>query len=324
MLRQLERQRHARARELEEVGPQQRADVDVAERRRHLLVDDPHHLLGRDAVGRHRGDERAGAGADVDVELVDGAVDREQVERAQGADLVDAAGEAAAAEHERRLGAPRAALALRGRGAPLLARLEVDDLAHAVTDQYGRRDSPLQLVFYGPAACVSTCSPRLAGRRARRPAGRRRPGDSTPPCRRSSRARCATRAASPAPTSRPRHRRTLFAAARRAPCPRLGREALHDVDRAAALRARRHAAHRGRRARLPRPRRRLARRPLPARRRRPDARPRASAPRRRGRRGRDHARRRLGARRRVALRPLRGASTPAAPTTATSAACSAR
>ena len=46
------------------------------------------------------GDEGAGAGADVDVEVVDGAVDREQVEGAQGADLVDAAGEAAAAEHQ--------------------------------------------------------------------------------------------------------------------------------------------------------------------------------------------------------------------------------
>ena len=56
-----------------------------------LLVDDPHHLLGRHAVGGQRGDERARGRADVDVELVDGAVDRQQVERAQGADLVDAA-----------------------------------------------------------------------------------------------------------------------------------------------------------------------------------------------------------------------------------------
>ena len=50
------------------------------------------------------GDEGAGAGADVDVELVDGAVDGEQVERAQGADLVDAAREAAAAQDEGGLG----------------------------------------------------------------------------------------------------------------------------------------------------------------------------------------------------------------------------
>jgi hypothetical protein len=75
---------------------QQRADVDVAEAAWAPAVDDAHHLLGRDAVGRHRGDERARAGADVDVELVDRAVDGQQVERAQGADLVDAAGEAAA------------------------------------------------------------------------------------------------------------------------------------------------------------------------------------------------------------------------------------
>ena len=46
------------------------------------------------------GDEGAGAGADVDVEVVDRAVDREQVEGAQGADLIDAAGEAAATEDQ--------------------------------------------------------------------------------------------------------------------------------------------------------------------------------------------------------------------------------
>ena len=50
------------------------------------------------------GDEGAGAGADVDVELVDRAVDGQQVERAQRADLVHAAGEPTAAQHERGLG----------------------------------------------------------------------------------------------------------------------------------------------------------------------------------------------------------------------------
>jgi hypothetical protein len=125
-----ERQHEAAARELAEVGRQQRADVDVAKRRRHLAVDDAHHLLGRDAVGGHGGHEGAGARADVDVELVDGAVDRQQVEGAQGADLVDAAGEAAAAEDERGLRARRAALGGAG-AAALLAGLEVDDLAHA-------------------------------------------------------------------------------------------------------------------------------------------------------------------------------------------------
>ena len=105
------------------VRPQQHVEVDVAERRRHLVVDDPHHLLGRDPVGRQRGDQRAGAGADVDVELVDAAVDRQQVERAQRADLIDPAGEAAAAQHQRGAGL-RARTALPG---PLL---ELDHLAH--------------------------------------------------------------------------------------------------------------------------------------------------------------------------------------------------
>ena len=128
-----ERARHAEQvqRQLERLGgvlavvrPQQHVEVEVAERRRHLVVDDPHHLLGRDPVGRQRGDQRAGAGADVDVELVDAAVDRQQVERAQRADLIDAAGEAAAAQHQRGAGLRAARTALPG---PLL---ELDDLAH--------------------------------------------------------------------------------------------------------------------------------------------------------------------------------------------------
>ena len=108
-------QRHQRRAlgELEVVGPHQRAAVDVPERRGHLLVDHPHHLLGGHAVGHQAADERAGAGAHVDVELVDRAVHGQQVERAQGADLVDAAGEAAAAQHQRGAGAPLAARAPR-------------------------------------------------------------------------------------------------------------------------------------------------------------------------------------------------------------------
>jgi len=60
------------------------------------------------------------------VELVHGPVDREQVERAQRADLVDAARETAAAEHERGLRAPATPL---GSGTSA-GRIELDDLAH--------------------------------------------------------------------------------------------------------------------------------------------------------------------------------------------------
>ena len=108
---QVQRQPQALGDELAVVRPQQHVQRDLAERLRHLVVDHPHHLLGRDAVGGQRRDQRAGAGADVDVELVDGAVDGEQVERAQGADLVHAAREAAAAEHQRGLGGPGPATA---------------------------------------------------------------------------------------------------------------------------------------------------------------------------------------------------------------------
>ena len=75
-------------------------------------------------------DEGARAGADVDVELVDRPVDGEEVEGAQGADLVHAAGEPTAAQNERGL---RSASATSP--APSLPRLrprglELDDLPH--------------------------------------------------------------------------------------------------------------------------------------------------------------------------------------------------
>ena len=66
----------------------------------------------------------------------------------------------------------------------------------------------------------------------------------------------------------------LRAGRRRAADPRLGREALHDRDRAAPLRHRRPARDDGRRSTATStPKGRLERRPLPRRRRRPDARP---------------------------------------------------
>ena len=165
---------------LEEVRAQQRAEVDVAERRRHLLVDDPHHLLGRHAVGGQRGDERAGGRADVDVELVDGAVDRQQVERAQGADLVDRAREAAAAEHERGLRAPRR----RGAAAPFAAAaVELDDVVHR-TGECRDRSGPPALVSYGGAPNSGVCSSSPSCSSRPRP-----PPRSTPT--RSARASCA-------------------------------------------------------------------------------------------------------------------------------------
>ena len=134
-----------------------------AKRRRRLVVDDPHHLLGGDAVGGQRGDERAGARADVDVELVDRAVDRQQVERPQRADLVDAAREAAAAQHER--GLRRAPPAPRRRGASSsvrAARLPLRPvLSSSTTLSIGRhRDcGPTRSVAYPPAR---RCTPALA------------------------------------------------------------------------------------------------------------------------------------------------------------------
>ena len=123
------------AHELGVVGLQQRVDAGVRKRRRDLLHDHPHHLLGRDAVRHRGGDQRAGTGPDVDVELVDRAIHREQIERPERADLVDAPGEAAASEHERRARSLAAAAGCRvaraGGGALGPGGVELDDLAHA-------------------------------------------------------------------------------------------------------------------------------------------------------------------------------------------------
>ena len=281
-----------------------------------LLVDDPHHLLGRDAVGGQRRDERAGARADVDVELVDRAVDRQQVERAQRADLVDAAGEAAAAEDERGLRAPRAA-APRARGAALRRwrvpapgpRLTTLPMRLQSTERRGRRvrafpqtDAPIgrrparspMSLGYRASPCASPDASAAAplGALALLPCAR------AGGARRSTPARCArrstrvggTRRGALGASRRPDDREhALRAQRRRAADPRLGREALHDRDRAAPLRARRRGSRRRvvgdgeRRREGP-----ARRRPLPRRRRRPDARrapaiapARAAGPRRR-------------------------------------------
>src|SRR4029077_15265786 len=110
----------------EVVEPQDLVEIEVIEVRGHPVVDHLHHFVRGDAVGEHRGDEGTGAGADVDVEVVDRAVDREQVEGTQRADLVDAAGKTAAAEHQGRL---RGALATFAAFAPG-GGLDVYDLAH--------------------------------------------------------------------------------------------------------------------------------------------------------------------------------------------------
>ena len=123
--------------------------------------------------------------ADVDVELVDRPVDRQQVERAQRADLVDAAGEAAAAEHERRLGRPRApaARARRLPARPLLGLRELDDLAHRCRAY----DRPRSGRHAFPGAPASPCAPMppvaRPGRHRRRAVRLARPG--APPRRRS-------------------------------------------------------------------------------------------------------------------------------------------
>ena len=233
---QVQRQPHALGDELAVVRPQQHVQRHVAERLRHLVVDHPHHLLGRHAVGGQRRDQRAGAGADVDVELVDGAVDGQQIERAQRADLVHAAGEAAAAEHERGLGGPAAGYGAVARILRALRRCP--SLLTQCTVPTGR--TPL----LPPPTRVS--NRRWPGS----PASRR----CSPPC-----SRPPPRPAGPAATvrgarpadeprrsrlrrlrGRPRQRRD---AVRRAADvrahPGVGEQALHDVGGAAALRRRR-------------------------------------------------------------------------------------
>ena len=63
-------------------------------------VDHLIHFVGSQAIGKKRGHDGACAGADVDVEVVDGAVDQQIVDGAQRADLIDCAGQSAAGEHE--------------------------------------------------------------------------------------------------------------------------------------------------------------------------------------------------------------------------------
>ena len=162
-----------------------------------------------------------GAGPDVDVELVDRAVDRQQVERPQRPDLVHAAGEAAAAEDQRGLRAPAPAA---------LGRFELDDVAHRArqsippTPRLRRlgwvRGPMLRKALLACAVLGATPPPRHRRRASRRPSG-------------SSARRWPRRA--------PTRARTWSTSVRgsrstprthRAPDPGVGREALHHGRRA--------------------------------------------------------------------------------------------
>ena len=89
--------------------------------------------------GEH--DKRDGSGRvsgtiALQVQVVDGAIDRQQIERPQGADLVHASGEAPAAEHQCRLGARTA----RTPGTSLALGLQLDDLPHRLEHSREARD----------------------------------------------------------------------------------------------------------------------------------------------------------------------------------------
>ncbi len=60
------------------------------------------HDLGRRAVGEQGAHDGSGAGADVNIEVVDGAIGQDVVDGAQRADFVHRAGQAAAGQHESR------------------------------------------------------------------------------------------------------------------------------------------------------------------------------------------------------------------------------
>ena len=153
------------------------------ERRRQLVVDHPHHLLGGDPVGDHAGDEGPGAGSHVDVELVDGPVDGQQVERAQGADLVHATGEPAAAQDQRGLRSARRR--------PLLLRAPRDSV-RGVSSSTTFPMEPCPLCRDQRLRLVAPVRGRLAGDRAWR---RSRACWSRRPCprpRRSPRPACTT------------------------------------------------------------------------------------------------------------------------------------
>ena len=183
-----------------------------------------------------------GARADVDVEVVDRAVDRQQVERAQRADLVDAAGEAAAAEHERGLRALRPPRRLAAR--PVLGlRLELDDLAHrrgslrrrpALAGRPARRRTFDRLMLLSTGRCAAVIATLLALARRCAGAGPAARPTTRPTCAARSRARCA---------------RASRGVGRLRPRPGLRRGALR-----AARRARRASRPRSRSSTRPRPR----------------------------------------------------------------------
>ncbi len=246
--------------EAQVVRPERLVEVEVLEVGGNPLVEHLHHLVRRDPVGEHPGDEGAGAGADVDVEVVYGAVDREQVERAQGADLVDPTGEAAAAEHESGLRGPFAA------GAAFWAEGSMSTTLPINMD-YPRIDGerlPSGLTRRSSPATCGVFLPLIRPRQAETAGALRAPADAARTRRRRRRAACSS--------STPRSAGRSARARRAPPSACLEHEAVHDGDRAHPLRAGRDGSPPGAR-RGPIDRRRdPPRQPIPEGRRRPDPR----------------------------------------------------
>ncbi len=59
-----------------------------------------HHLRG-EAIGEQRGDQCTGTGPDLDIKIVDRAIDEKVLDRAQRADFIDGTGQPAAGEDQR-------------------------------------------------------------------------------------------------------------------------------------------------------------------------------------------------------------------------------
>ena len=80
---------------VEEVADAKAADLGMP------VINGLDDVVGGQAVGNERGNKRARAGADIDVEIVDAQPHQHLVDGAQGADLINGAGNATASQHQR-------------------------------------------------------------------------------------------------------------------------------------------------------------------------------------------------------------------------------
>lgn len=100
-VRCLERETHSAVDDAAQIWLEELGEVERLVTRKILTIEKNHHVLRPGTIRHERVDECTTARAHIDVEVIDGVVDTEKIERSERANLVHTSGESATGEYQR-------------------------------------------------------------------------------------------------------------------------------------------------------------------------------------------------------------------------------